>query len=271
MAWRYVREGLDVDLAPGAVVELTGDEAHHAAVVARIAPGERISMTDGEGLVAEGVVTRAAKDLVAVTVDAVRREPEPSPRLVLVQALAKGGRDELAVQTATELGVSAIIPWQAARSVSRWDAKKAPKQVARWQAIAREAAKQSLRAHIPAVANLADTAALGQLAGEAGTRVVVLSPEADQPLVEWATSELAEGARGHEVSDVLLVVGPEGGITPAEQQRLVDRGAVALRLGSPVLRTSTAGPAAVTALSIALGRWGRIVAPGRQVPSSANA
>jgi 16S rRNA (uracil1498-N3)-methyltransferase len=242
VAWLYFDPDLDADVAEGAVVELRGDEAKHAVTVARARVGERLAIGDGAGLVVEGAVLRADRDGLALEVDAVRRVPAPSPRLVLVQALAKGDRDELAVQAAVELGVAGIVPWSAERSVSRWDGAKAEKGRARWAAIAREAAKQSLRAHVPPVEPLAATAELARRAG----RIVVLEPTAEARL---AALDLA----GDE--DVLLVVGPEGGVSPRELDRLAEAGATPARLGAEVLRTSTAGPAAVAALNTLLGRW----------------
>lgn len=253
MAWRYLAESLPDGLAPGDLAAIGGEEARHAAVVARVAPGERLSFFDGRGRVAEGVVTRAERDAVELRVESVRLEREPSPELVLVQALAKGDRDELAAQAATELGAAEIVPWQAARSVSRWDAKKAPKQRARWQTIVREAAKQSLRPIVPEVAELATTRELAALASEEGALMLVLEPSAG-PLLADVAGELAAGAAAMP-GRIVLVVGPEGGVAPEELAALEAAGARLVRLGSPVLRTSTAGPAAIAALSALLGRW----------------
>jgi 16S rRNA (uracil1498-N3)-methyltransferase len=164
---------------------------------------------------------------------------------VLVQALAKGDRDELAVQAATELGVDEIVPWQAARSVSRWDSAKAEKGRARWGAIVREAGKQAHRAWLPDVSPLETTADLGRRA--AASRVLILEPTADVSL-----TALTFGADG---GDIVLVVGPEGGIAPEELEALGAAGATPVRLGDTVLRTSTAGPAALAVVSAALGRW----------------
>ncbi|HEU4756862.1 MAG TPA: 16S rRNA (uracil(1498)-N(3))-methyltransferase, partial [Agromyces sp.] len=176
-------------------------------------------------------------------VDAVRDEPEPAPRLTLVQALAKGDRDELAVQAATELGIDRVVPWAASRSVSRWDGPKAEKGRARWASIVREAVKQSIRARIPQVEPLASTRELpARLEGE---RMLLLVPGAETPL-----SAIRPDGR-----DLALVVGPEGGMDPAEIERLREAGAEPVRLGEAVLRTSTAGPAAIAVLSVALGRW----------------
>jgi 16S rRNA (uracil1498-N3)-methyltransferase len=230
---------------PGDVATLTGAEAHHAAAVRRIRVDEAVTLGDGRGAWLSGVVTAASPKQVDVRITARDEVPAPSPRFVLVQALAKGDRDELAVQAATELGVDAIVPWQAARSVSRWDAK-AEKGLTRWRTIVREAAKQAHRAWIPEVEGVARTADLVRLAATA--RVLVLEPSASDRLTAVAT-EASDGR------DVVLVVGPEGGIAPDELSALADAGARLVRLGDTVLRTSTAGAAAISVLSAAHGRW----------------
>ena len=230
---------------PGDTVTLTGPEAHHAAAVRRVRVDETVTLGDGRGAWLSGVVTWATPKQVNVRVTARDDVPSPAPRFVLVQALAKGDRDELAVQAATELGVDAIIPWQAARSISRWDAK-ADKGLARWRTIVREAAKQAHRAWIPEVEGVARTADLAIRAASA--RVLVLEPSASAHLT--AVSVDAADRR-----DVVLVVGPEGGIAPEELTALTEAGAQPVRLGDTVLRTSTAGAAALSVLSAVHGRW----------------
>lgn len=234
----------DAAAAPGDDLLLTGAEAHHAAVVRRVRPGEAITVGDGAGAWLLGEVAEAAPGRVVVRVIERREVPPPTPRLVLVQALAKGDRDELAVQAATELGADEIVPWQAARSVSRWDAAKAVKGRARWAGIVREAAKQAHRAWVPAVSPPVATADLIDRA--AAARIVVLEPSADRPLTSLVLAD---------DRDIVLVVGPEGGIAPDELRALTDAGAEPVRLGDTVLRTSTAGPAALAVVSAALGRW----------------
>ncbi|MBN9214623.1 MAG: 16S rRNA (uracil(1498)-N(3))-methyltransferase [Microbacterium sp. SCN 70-200] len=230
---------------PGDVVELTGAEAHHAAVVRRVRVDEEVTVGDGRGTWLTGVVTEAAPRRVAVRVAAHETRPEASPRFVLVQALAKGDRDELAVQAATELGVDRIVPWQAARSVSRWDAAKAQKGVARWQTIVREAAKQAHRAWVPEVTAPVRTR---ELAALSDARLLVLEPTASVAL-----SSIEQDAG--DTRDLVLIVGPEGGIAPEELTALEASGAELVRLGGTVLRTSTAGPAALALLNARLGRW----------------
>lgn len=244
MALHFVTDGA-ASARPGDAVTLTGTEAHHAASVRRVRVDETVTLGDGRGVWLSGVVTAVGPKQVEVRVASRDMVSEPSPRFVLVQALAKGDRDELAVQAATELGVDAIVPWQAARSVSRWDAKE-DKGLARWRTIVREAAKQAHRAWIPEVQRLTRTADLVALARTA--LVLVLEPSASARLTEVA----AEASDGR---DVVLVVGPEGGIAPEELSALEDAGARLVRLGDTVLRTSTAGAAAISVLSAAYGRW----------------
>ena len=224
--------------------ELTGEEARHAAQVSRLRVGERIAVGDGRGRVADAEAVSVARDRVELRVLALRQEPAPTPRIVLVQALAKGGRDESAVQAATELGVAAVVPWQAARSVTRWSGPKVDAGVARWATIVREAGKQSMRPWAAEVLALASTRDLEALA--ATSTMLLLEPTADTRLLD---ADLPAD------QDIVLVVGPEGGIAPEELGRLTAAGATPVRLGPLVLRTSTAGPAALAALAAKLDLW----------------
>jgi 16S rRNA (uracil1498-N3)-methyltransferase len=232
--------------APGAGLVLDGEEGRHAAAVRRLRAGERLDVADGAGRVARCVVDRTERGRLLLTVEAVRDVPPRLPRLVLVQALAKGGRDELAVETATEFGVDAVVPWQAARSVVQWSGDRGGRGRHRWEATALAAAKQSRRATVPVIEPLATTADLASWAA-AGACLLVLHEDADQPLTRAA---LPAGAPA-----VLLVVGPEGGIGDDELGRLTTAGAHPVRLGPEVLRASSAGPAAVAVLSVLLHRW----------------
>jgi 16S rRNA (uracil1498-N3)-methyltransferase len=230
---------------PGSVVEVTGDEAHHAVVVRRLRVGEAVVLTDGRGTAASGQVESTGKRAFTVRVDDVRRQPPPQPELVAVQALPKGDRGELAVEMLTEVGVAAVVPWAAARSVAVWKGERAVKAHARWQATAREAGKQSRRAWRPEVAPLAHTSAVERLVAGADL-AVVLHEAATEPL---SALEVPETGR------VVLVVGPEGGFTDEEVDRLVAAGGRSVRLGAEVLRTSTAGVAAAAALLSRTRRW----------------
>ncbi|MDM7891573.1 16S rRNA (uracil(1498)-N(3))-methyltransferase [Curtobacterium caseinilyticum] len=244
----------------GDVVSLDGAEGRHAVSVARVRVGEVLRIADGRGAVVTGVVASTGRDALTLTVDAVAVEAEPRPALVLVQALAKGGRDEMAVQAATEIGVDRIVPWSAARSVSRWDGAKVEKGRARWAAIAHEAAKQAVRSRVPSVDAPVTTAQLAAGTGapsgsgpssdggrEARRALVVLDPVGAVRLSGWDPPA--------DVDEIVLVVGPEGGIDGSEFARLEAAGAVRARLGDTVLRTSTAGPAALAVLQTRLGRW----------------
>lgn len=242
MAHFYLDESL-VSAAVGDRLSITGSEARHAVTVSRLGVGESISIGNGAGLVVGGTVVSAEHTELVVEVAAVSEVPRAAPAVFLAQALAKGDRDELAVQVATELGVDGVIPWTAARSISRWEGAKVAKGRDRWAAVVREATKQSLRAWLPDVLDLVTTKQLARLTE--GARMLVLEPTAATPL---STLEL-------DGRDLVLVVGPEGGITPQELDALSAAGAEVVRLGDEVLRTSTAGPAALAVLAAKLGRW----------------
>ncbi len=227
----------------GDVVTLTGAEAKHAAVVRRVRVGETVTVGDGEGVWLAGVAEDVSATEVRVMITERREQDQPEVRLLLAQALAKGDRDELAVQAACELGVDAIVPWQAARSISRWEGAKAAKGRERWATIVREAAKQAHRPWVPPVEDVQSTAAL--VARAATERILVLDPSADARLSAVRPDD----------RNILLVVGPEGGIAPDELHKLEQAGAERVRLGDTVLRTSTAGPAAIALLSGILDRW----------------
>ncbi|WP_256842491.1 16S rRNA (uracil(1498)-N(3))-methyltransferase [Ornithinimicrobium cryptoxanthini] len=230
--------------APGDVVVLDGPEGRHAATVTRLAPGEQLLVADGSGRVARGRVHAVGRGELDLVVEELTDEPVPQPRFTLVQALAKGDRDLLAIEVATELGVDEVIPWAASRSVVVWRGERAAKAHAKWERTLLAATKQARRARVPVLAELAHQSTLLERV-RAADLALVLHEEAPQPL---ASAELpVEG-------EVMLVVGPEGGISPEETQALVDAGARTVRLGDTVLRTSTAGSAALALLS-GRSRW----------------
>jgi 16S rRNA (uracil1498-N3)-methyltransferase len=224
---------------------LDGPEGRHAAKVRRLRVGERVDLGDGAGRVAECVVVDVGSDELSVEVHGWRTEPEPAPRFVVAQGLPKGDRGELAVELMTEVGVDAIVPWAAERSVVRWSGERGERSRARWAAHAREAAKQAGRARVPDVEPLIETAALaGRLA--AAALAVVLDESATEPLGAAVIPSAGE---------VVLIVGPEGGVSAAELTVFQKSGALVCRLGPEVLRTSTAGVVALAVLSARTRRW----------------
>ena len=232
-------------LVPGQEVQLSGPEGHHAAAVRRMRVGEAIALTNGRGLKARGVVRAVAPKQLTVAVHSVDTFELPAVTFTLVQAVAKGDRDELAVQAATELGTSKVVPWQADRSISKWDGKE-EKNRERWQQIVDEAAKQALRPWFPPVTQVQSSKSLAtQIAESAGT-LLVLDPTAVMSLNQVELSSAGE---------VALIVGPEGGITEAELALFETAGAKRVHLGSGILRTSTAGMAAISVLAAKSGYW----------------
>ena len=232
-------------LGPDSSLRLSGAEGRHAAAVRRIRLGEWIDLGDGAGTVATCEVVSASRDALTLRIGSLSQAPVPALRFTLVQALAKSGRDEQAIETATEIGVDRVVPWQAARSIVRWDGERGEKARGRWASAVREAAKQARRSWVPVIEPLRTTPGLTARIGEADL-ALVLHESAEQPLTGIAVPSSGE---------VLVVVGPEGGLAQDEVEELTSAGAILVRLGPEVLRTSTAGPAALAYLSGRLGRW----------------
>jgi 16S rRNA (uracil1498-N3)-methyltransferase len=230
----------------GGTVVLEGPEGRHAVSVRRLRPGEEIVLTDGAGTGVFGTVASVSgKDRLEVAVTSVRTEAEPRPRITVVQALPKGDRGELAVETMTETGTDVIVPWAASRCVTQWRGERGLKSLAKWRSTAREAGKQARRLRFPEVTEPTTTAGVAELLRGAALGVV-LHEEGSVPL---ATDELP-GDGG-----IVLVVGPEGGVAPQELEAFAEAGGRSCRLGPTVLRTSTAGTAATALLLARTGRW----------------
>jgi 16S rRNA (uracil1498-N3)-methyltransferase len=228
----------------GTEVILDGSEGRHGATVARIGVGEQVLLTDGVGNLADAVVASVGVGTLRLRLLAITQQQAPDSRFVLIQALAKGDRDEQAIEAATELGVDEVVPWQAARSIVIWRGERAARSLRKWESVVRAATKQSRRARIPLVSEPVDQAAvIGRIQGAA--LALVLHEQAQHPLAGLALPPCGE---------VLVIVGPEGGVAPEELSAFIAAGAVAVRLGSNVLRSSSAGPAALAVLSAA-GRW----------------
>ncbi|MEV6274921.1 16S rRNA (uracil(1498)-N(3))-methyltransferase [Nocardia sp. NPDC051832] len=233
---------------PGAIAVLDGPEGRHAATVRRIRAGEPITLSDGQGVVAESEVVAAQKDRLELRVLARRLAEPVTPRVTVVQALPKSERSELAVELMTEAGADAIIPWQAVRCVSKWEGKAA-KAVEKWRAAARAAARQSRRPYIPEVAELHRTRELVELVRKAKADGAVVAA-----LHESGAGRFTELSFDG-VPEVILIVGPEGGLDDSELDALTEAGAQPVLLGPTVLRTSTAAAVALGALGALTPRW----------------
>ncbi|GAA3921373.1 16S rRNA (uracil(1498)-N(3))-methyltransferase [Streptomyces gulbargensis] len=228
---------------------LDGPEGRHAVSVKRLRAGEGVVLTDGRGRWAEGVVLAAeGKDRLTVELSPVCEDPQEEPRVTVVQALPKGDRGELAVETMTETGVDAIVPWAASRCITQWKGDRGEKALGKWRSTAREAGKQSRRTRFPEVAGAMTTKQVAALLAEADF-AGVLHEDRDHPSEALATAELP--AKG----SIVLVVGPEGGVSPEELAVFEAAGAKPYRLGRSVLRTSTAGTAATALVLGRTGRW----------------
>ena len=238
-----------VDALPAAgPFMLTGPEGRHAATVRRMRVGERLALTDGAGGWMTGTVTAVGKDQLTLDLHDPGFDPAPLPTVTVVQALPKGDRSELAVDQATEAGADVLVPWAASRCVARWTGDKAVKGVDRWRQVAREAAKQSRRTRFPLVEPLHSTADLIRRVAAittAGGTALVLHEAGSTPIRGVALA----------ATEVLIVIGPEGGIADDELARLTAAGAHVVRLGPQVLRTSTAAAVALGALGVLTDRW----------------
>ena len=241
-----------VDALPevGGLAVVDGDEGFHAANVRRIRSGEELDLGDGVGAVAHCVVEDAAKGRLTARVLSRRMIDPPAPPVTIAQALPKSDRSELAIELATEAGADAFVAWQSERCVARWDGSaRVDKGLRRWQAVARSAARQSRRPYVPSVTSLVSTpelvAAVGAITAD-GAVVLALHESATLPLTEVPLVQ---------ARSVMLIVGPEGGITDDEVAALSAAGAAVVRLGPTVLRTSTAAAVALGALGVLTARW----------------
>lgn len=245
-------------LSVGEAATLAGAEGRHAASVRRIGAGEWVDVVDGAGARATCEVSGSDKSSLSLVVRKLVREDAPNPEVILVQALAKGGRDEAAVEICTEIGIDRVIPWASQRAIVQWKGPKADKGRAKWEGVARAAAKQSRRAFVPTVEGVMDsrelTSWVASLTDEAGV-AFVCHEEASESLGAALASLQEAGADASLPPRVALIVGPEGGIGPEETGALVDAGARMIGLGANVLRSSTAGAVALTLIRAAAGAY----------------
>lgn len=246
----FLCEALSAETPPGAVLVLDGPEGRHAVTVKRIREGERVELVDSHGVRAVAVVRAVeGKARLSAEVESIAVEGPPRPRVTVVQALPKAERSDLAIDLATQAGADAFVPWQAERCVARWVGPKEKKGREKWQAVARESAKQARRARVPEVTAPVDTAGLIDLLHDTpGTRALLLHEAAARPIS-------ACGLDADDVDHVYLIVGPEGGIGEEEAERLRRAGAVPVRLGPEVLRTASAAMVGLAALGVLTSRW----------------
>ncbi len=229
----------------GEVIELTGDEGRHAVSVKRTSVGEQIELVDGHGTRAViTVIGVSGKDRLTGVVDCAANEPASRPTVTVIQALPKAARSELTVDLLTQAGADVIVPWQAGRSVANWG-KKQDKGLAKWRAAARAAAKQSRRSRIPEITPVGDQAAVAALI-QAAPLALMLHEDATGKITDQPVAQ---------VDSVVLIIGPEGGISPAELDAFTAAGAHPVRLGPEVLRTASAGMVALAALGAVTDRW----------------
>lgn len=239
----------------GTVFLVDGQEGRHGANALRLRAGETVLVSDGDGTVADCRVVSTGKGEVELEVVERVVHPRPRPQVIVVQALPKSERSELAVELATEAGADEIWPWQSERCISRWTGAKGKgdKGRTKWQNAARAAAKQSRRAFEPHIGDLLEKDALVQrvrswVAG--GSVVIVLHEQSRQPFADLVRGAVQTGAEA-----IVVVVGPEGGVSEAEAAALRDAGAHTALLGREVLRTSTAAAVALGAIGVLTARW----------------
>lgn len=239
----------------GEIIEVRGEEARHGRDVKRLRSGEPIDLVDGKGGRLSARVAIDKQNTSGLSLETVRFlvEAPPSPNITLVQALAKGGRDEQAVEASTELGVNQVVAWQADRSTVRWSGKKEASGLARWQRVVKSAVKQSRQAWVPDADIFVNTTGLVALIGTriaSGSQVLLCDEASAEPITEVLSSHRDRDAR-----PVVVIVGPEGGVSDAERKDLKGAGAVSVLLGDTVLRSSTAGPAALVVVKVLGGSW----------------
>ncbi|MDP2014044.1 MAG: 16S rRNA (uracil(1498)-N(3))-methyltransferase [Actinomycetota bacterium] len=227
----------------GAVVQLSAHEARHATAALRMNTGDQVLVSDGLGRKAMGRL-EVRNSAASVLIESISDVPAPDPSITVVQALAKGEHGELAIDLMTQVGVDRIIPWAAQRSIVQLKGERADKALIKWQQAARAAAKQSRRPWLPVVSEVQSTKQV--ISQMADFDAVLLLHEAASTAL--AATELPASGQ------ICLIVGPEGGIIPQEEELLAAAGALPVLLGPEVLRASLAGAIAVSLLASRL-RW----------------
>jgi 16S rRNA (uracil1498-N3)-methyltransferase len=229
-------------LSSGQTQTLESDEAHHAIKVMRLKTGEEIKISDGEGNWVSGPISEVGKKNLKIDVTASGIEASKKPELVLVQALTKSDRNKEMLELVTVAGVDRIIPWQAERSISKWQSNSYDK----WTSSIKEAGKQSRRVNLPKLEKLMSAREITQQIS-ASDCILVFHESANE---KFSALDISQNA-----SSVYLIIGPEGGITDKELEIFKSKGGNLVRLGEPVLRSAHAGFAALASIQTKLGRW----------------
>ena len=222
----------------GQIYEFDNEDANHAVRVLRMSAGDVFRLSDGQGSWSDVKTFAVKKKSLEVEVIASGFEEALPTTITVVQALPKSDRAKEAIELLTEAGVDRIVPWQAARSIGKASDK--------FSVTAREASKQSRRLRIPEVTSIATTAQICEAIKVSDLAVV---------FHESAEVKLSDAITSHNISNLLVIIGPEGGITPVELELFTDAGARTALMGRPILRSAHAGIAAVAALSALLKVW----------------
>ncbi|WP_125979222.1 16S rRNA (uracil(1498)-N(3))-methyltransferase [Bifidobacterium goeldii] len=244
------------ELNTGWTITLPDAVRRHAIQAMRLTDGDALQLSDGQGLCIHAVLTDARNGMVRV--ERVGRQPQPVTRLTLIQALAKTGHDEQAIDMATQIGVDTVIPWQANRSIAKWKAGRTDRK---WNQVLQAATEQSRRVWTPTLGECVSSKQITAICRRAcvhGDLVIVLHQDANATwqTIEDRIAQLAERClEDGKPRDISVVVGPEGGISEEEVAEFTQAGAYSVVLGSNILRASTAGPVALSLLSRSLGRF----------------
>jgi 16S rRNA (uracil1498-N3)-methyltransferase len=229
-------------LSGGNTQELSGDEGHHAVAVMRLSVGEQIKIADGSGNWVSGTITEVNKKSLKIDVAERGSAQAGKPELTVVQAVTKSDRAKEMLELLTVGGADQIIPWQAERCISKWQSDSAQK----WMSAIKEAAKQSRRVKLPTLGDEVSTNQLLKLF-QPSDKVIVLH--------ESSSTGVSQINISKEVERIILIIGPEGGISDSEISQLESAGAVTARMGDLVLRSAHAGFAALAAIQSSIGRW----------------
>ncbi len=240
---RLTRCHVDAPLSVGTSLALPETAANHLARVLRLREGDGCVLFNGDGHDYDARLTAISKRGVVADIVGARAIDNESPlRVILLQGIARGEKMDLILQKATELGVAAIVPVMAERTEVKLDAERTEKRVAHWRSVIASACEQSGRARLPSLSAPASLADAARDVGTGATKLT-LDPGGD---VSLATVEIASGA-------VVVAIGPEGGWSPRDRDTLSAAGFTGLRLGPRILRTETAGLAAIAALQSRFG------------------